>query len=100
MILRRGLMVLAILIGVAVVGVVPHDVYCNGQVAAGSLCERSDGSHWRDPSNGCSGGEDPRCDEGKGCAASAFAAEPAKTSCAWVMHKDERPAQKARPPME
>jgi hypothetical protein len=53
------------------------------------LCQRSDGSLWRDPSQGCTGGEDPRCAQGTGCADSAIISEGWRHACTWFLFDQE-----------
>ena len=56
--------------------VVSHDAYQAASFRAYELlCQRSDGSLWRDPSQGCTGGEDPRCTQGTACADSTMVSE-------------------------
>lgn len=78
-------------------GVLGHDAYCYAtfEPSHGILCERDDGSRWRDPSDGCSGGEDPRCrtsDPEPVCADSVVVPEEAQESCGWFVMKLSSPA--------
>jgi hypothetical protein len=81
-----------VLVGGAVV--VGHDAYCyvTYERGHGALCEREDGSTWRDPSGGCHAGNDPRCVDGVGCDDSMLVPEPASSSCGWILMKQEHPA--------
>lgn len=65
-----------------------QQVYCDLTFDTGLLCERSDGSRWRDPSFGCSAGEDPRCVDGKGCVDSAKVPEGPRQSCGWLRQRE------------
>jgi len=82
----------SVLVGAATV--VGHDTYCYVSYDRGSgiLCEREDGTTWRDPSGGCHAGEDPRCVDGAGCADSRAVAEPASASCSWLLLEQSFPA--------
>jgi hypothetical protein len=70
--------------------VVSHDAYQAASFnATDLLCQRSDGSLWRDPSQGCTGGEDLRCTEGTGCADSTMVSEGWRHACTWLVFDKE-----------
>src|SRR5687767_14821098 len=83
---RVAVVVVVLLVGT----VVAHDAVCSVTFGSGLLCERPDGSLWRDASYGCSGGEDPACLEP--CVDSTPLAEGPRTSCNWLLMRTERPA--------
>lgn len=98
---RRGRTVGRILVGLLLVIVVAgslvlaHDGVARLRFNQGWLCQRSDGTHWRDHSNGCAG-EDPRCAE-TACATSALLVEGWRHACVWVFFKADAPPTGPRP---
>jgi hypothetical protein len=84
----RGL-VLGLLVILGAVGV--HDAYCHYvHFDRSVLCRRADGSLWRDPSSGCTGGEDPRCRYAP-CEDSERVSEGWRHACSWVILEAEVP---------
>ena len=82
---KAGLGVLAI--AGASVGV--HDSYCHYvNFDSSPLCQRSDGSLWRDPSNGCLGHEDPACRDDS-CPDSNKVNEGWRHTCSWLFLRSE-----------
>lgn len=80
---------------VAPVGtVVAHDLFRWWAVDAlsvgGYLCERDDGTVWRDPSMGCGYWEDPRCRYDQPCASSRIITEAIVETGAWVLWTERR----------
>jgi hypothetical protein len=60
--------------------VVAHDFYSAISFDDfGLLCQRDDSTYWRDPSNGCTGGNDTRCRNGGACPDSVIRARVAVT---------------------
>lgn len=70
---------------VSAASVVSHDLFQRISFNPYALCQRSDESFWRDPSNGCFGGEDPRCTAGTGCADSTMVSEGWRHACSWLL---------------
>lgn len=90
--IKRTIFLLGLIaIAIAVVGV--HDMYCHYiDLDISQLCERPDGSLWRDPSAGCSAGNDPTCQSTDECANSVFVSEDWRHSCTWVfLHTEVAP---------
>lgn len=83
-----GLATCAALTGAAAV-VVSHDFLEAASLDVDLLCQRSDGSFWRDPSQGCTGGEDPRCTDDIGCADSTMVSEGWRHACTWFFFDRE-----------
>jgi len=76
-----------VLVPLGVVGV--HDAWCHYvDFDIGTLCERADGSLWRDPSQGCTGGNDPQC-RYESCADSEALSEGWRHACSWVFLQNE-----------
>jgi hypothetical protein len=65
-----------------------HDAYCYLQFNLSPLCQRADGSLWRDPSNGCYSHEDPFC-RYEACPDSTMLREDWRHSCGWVFSRTE-----------
>jgi hypothetical protein len=67
-----------------------HDIYqaaaFRGEVL---LCQRADGSFWVDPSQGCTGGEDPRCADEAACEDSTIVSEGWRHACTWFLFDQE-----------
>lgn len=84
---RKGLALLVMMgVCLSLLGILTHDYLCDtGSQYA--ICERPDGTRWRDPSVGCFE-EDPRCRDGSECVASRLVADPGSESCAWIFFKD------------
>ncbi len=77
----------ALALGAASVG--GHDVYCHYvHYDPSVLCERPDGSLWRDPSDGCTGHEDPDC-RTTDCPASKRISEGWRHTCSWLFLRAE-----------
>lgn len=88
---RSPIIRITVVVAVLLVGtVVVHDAVCNVTFGSGLLCERPDGSLWRDTSWGCSSGEDRAC--GDPCVDSTPIAEGPRKSCGWLLLKLDRPA--------
>ena len=86
--LITGLLV-AVLGALGVVGA--HDAYCHYvDLDRGLLCQRPDGSLWRDASSGCTGGEDPQC-RYEPCGDSEALSEDWRHACSWVFLEAEVP---------
>lgn len=92
----NGMLVVALFVAWVVAGVVVHDVPCAAQFNPSMLCERVDGTLWRDPSNGCTAGNDHGCPDGE-CPDSVRVSEPGRRSCSWVIMKKEVPSQSPPP---
>jgi hypothetical protein len=69
--------------------VVSHDYYQAASLSSDLLCERSDGSFWRDPSHGCYGHEDPRCTYETDCADPTITSEGWRHACTWILFDRE-----------
>ena len=85
---RWGVAVVAALASVSIV-VVAHDAVRSASLSIDLLCQRPDGSLWRDPSQGCTGGEDPRCTTGTGCTDSTILSEGWRHACTWLLFDEE-----------
>lgn len=77
----------ALALGPAVV--VSHDFYQAASFDTSLLCQRSDGSFWRDPSNGCTRGNDRRCADAPDCADSTTISEGWRHTCTWLIFDSE-----------
>lgn len=91
---RLALVLAGLLIGgLSVVG--GHDAYCHYiDFDRGTLCQRPDDTLWRDPSAGCTGGEDIECQEyaeAESCPDSVRLSEDWRHACSWVFLKVEYP---------
>ncbi len=82
---------MAVAAGLALIPVVivSHDFYQAATFDTSLLCQRADGSFWRDPSNGCTGGEDRRCASETDCAESAIIPEGWRHACTWIVFDSE-----------
>jgi len=78
----------ALLVALALGLVIVHDsVATHSQFQMGWLCQRADGSLWRDPSFGCAS-DDPRCWP-KQCAPSEHLSEGWRHACTWLLFRSE-----------
>lgn len=64
------------------------------------LCQRDDESMWRDLSNGCTGGDDPRCHRETGCSDSTVLTEGWRHACTWLLFDKERAPSGPEPHIE
>lgn len=87
---RRAALAAAGVLVLAMTVVVVHDAACTLSFSTGRLCERPDGTLWRDDSWGCFAGEDPACEDG--CVDSRMVSEGPRRSCSWVLQRNEWPA--------
>lgn len=82
-------MLLVGVLAAVVVSVGAHDTYCHYvHFDSAPLCQRADGSLWRDPSNGCFGHEDPAC-QYEECPDSEMLSEDWRHTCSWVILRRE-----------
>ncbi|CAB4601789.1 MAG: hypothetical protein ACK5CE_03690 [Actinomycetes bacterium] len=89
---RRLVIAVGTLLASGAIVVVAHDSY---QAFAfqehGRLCRRTDGSFWRDPSNGCTAGNDLRCAGEPSCDDSEIISEGWRRACTWFLFDSEVP---------
>ena len=77
-------------LGLPLLTVATHDAYCHYvHFDRAPLCQRADGTLWRDPSGGCSGHEDPSCGEAV-CADSEMLSEASRHTCSWLISQREQ----------
>jgi hypothetical protein len=90
----RSVLVVACVLVAAPSVIVVHDLYRSWSVDPhgdfGALCERDDGSVWRDPWMGCGHWEDPRCRYDEVCPDSTMITELVVPTGSWVFGKDRR----------
>jgi hypothetical protein len=88
---RRSIGLAAFAASACIAGVVvSHDFYQAASFQGFELlCQRADESLWRDPSQGCTGGEDPRCVEESACADSTIVSEGWRHACTWFIFEKE-----------
>ena len=75
----------ALVVLLALVTVLAHDYACHSE-SLHLICERADGSTWKDPSGGCQY-EDPRCGGAVDCERSKMIDEGFRDSCGWVFFR-------------
>ena len=94
----RVLILCALGVAVSILGViVTHDFLQVLSLSPSLLCERPDGTLWRDASNGCTGGEDPLCDGGLGCESASPVSEGWRHACTWLFFEEEVPPRGEEP---